>query len=55
MYEDYEELMVREEQEKERSRDDAPSTPSSGHSYSSSYSHNLDEKLLSTFIERRYS
>jgi len=43
IYEYYENKMVREEREKERARDNAPSTPSSVHSSSSSSDHHLDE------------
>lgn len=45
MYADYEEKMEREEWEKERAENDAPSTPSSEHSSSSSSSHHSDEEI----------
>ena len=45
MYADYEEKMEREEWGKEKVEDDAPSSPSSEHSYSSSSSHHSDEEI----------
>jgi len=45
MYASYEEKMTREEWEKEREKDNAPSTPLSVHSSSSSFSHHSDEEI----------
>lgn len=45
LYAVYKEKMERDEWEKERAEDDAPSTPSSVHSNSSSSSHHLDEEI----------
>lgn len=45
MYEDYEKKMAREEREKEREKDDAPSTASNVHSALSSYSHHSNEHI----------
>ena len=45
MHADYEEKMEREEWEKERVEDDAPSPYSNDYSSSSSSSHNSDEEI----------
>jgi len=45
MYLDYEEKIAREGWEKERAKDDAPSTPSSEHSSCSSSSHHSNEEI----------
>ena len=45
MYADYEKKMAREEHEKERVDDDAPSPYSSDYSFTSSYSHHSNEEI----------